>query len=485
MTQTTIPAEFERYLQEKINIGGASDMNQMIFAYIPDLDLESGIDRGFGLPDVGLWVHQQDVDQAGKLGDDSIVYSVVVPSAVPEFTFNAIYLNDKNVANSCGMVVYKATETKENGMATTKSLVQHYSGAAIMAGITVDAATWQLDYQTRLFGIEDDHRLNCLDSYGHTAFIDGFTVTQQADPTKYAITPGLVYVGGLRGTLDTESIQTITTKPNGIYIDLHSEGTALSKWNNVLTITLSASALSDYVDATGNQHYVAKLATINADGSIRDLRVEQTGDLERADNAATNVEIDAGSIDSKHVNLEQFWRGIDKKIAVLTLQIEKERVSIGEIIEITGNAANPAILKGYGTWSSFGAGLVTVGVGSHTDSRDENKTWIDGQTEGEYKHAQTEAEMATHDHTDTFAATTGNDTHGHTIAGIIHSGAPVSGGYDPTSGSPSGGIGSKMTSEDTHNHTVTITGAVQNAGSGNAANNTQPTIAVYRWKRTA
>ncbi len=77
---------------------------------------------------------------------------------------------------------YKAEETKENGMASTKSLVQAYDGAAKIAGITVDASTWQIDYQARLKGIEEDHRLACLDNYGHTAFVDGFDVSQQADP---------------------------------------------------------------------------------------------------------------------------------------------------------------------------------------------------------------------------------------------------------------------------------------------------------------
>lgn len=314
MTQTAIPVEFESYLQNKINDGGVPDMNQMIFAYIPGLDTETAIDRSLGLPDAGYWVHQQDIDQSGKLGDNALVYSVVIPSAVAAFTFNAIYLHDKNVSDSCGMVVYKDDETKEDGMAATKSLVQQYSGAAQMSGITVDAGTWQIDYQARLLGIEEDHRLTCLDSYGHSAFIDGFNVTQEADPTKYKITPGLVYIGGLRATLDAENIQTIINKPNGIYLDVHREGTALSTWDNVLTITLSETEITDYIDAQGKQHYVAKLAAINADGSISDQRIEQTGELERADNAATDDDIDAESTGEKHIKLPQFWGGIAKKV---------------------------------------------------------------------------------------------------------------------------------------------------------------------------
>ena len=34
MSQTAIPLEFERYLQNQISVGDAPDMNEMIFAHI-------------------------------------------------------------------------------------------------------------------------------------------------------------------------------------------------------------------------------------------------------------------------------------------------------------------------------------------------------------------------------------------------------------------------------------------------------------------
>ncbi|EOF9312238.1 phage tail protein [Vibrio fluvialis] len=274
MSLTAIPLQFEKYLQNQISVGNGPDMNEMIFAYIPDLDLTQPIGRSQGLPDVSLWVYQQDIDQVGKLGDNALVYSVVIPGSVDAFTFNAIYLRDKNVPNSCGMVVHKADETKENGMASTKSLMQQYTGAAQIAGIDVDAATWQINYQARLLGIEDDMRLANVDTYGHTAFVDGFEVVQQADPTKYAISAGVAYVGGLRAVLDDEVIQTINTKPNGLYLDVVRMGTVLSEWQNIVTISLSEVELVDYLDGNNQQHYVAKLAGINADGSVSDWRVK-------------------------------------------------------------------------------------------------------------------------------------------------------------------------------------------------------------------
>ena len=275
MSQTTIPLQFERYLQNQISLGNAPDMNEMIFAYLPDLDLGLPIDRATGLPDVNTWVYQQDIDQQGKLGDNAIAYSVVIPASVEEFTFNAIYLRDKNVNNSCGVIVHKLDETKENGMSSTKSLVQEYDGAAQIADIVIDAQTWQIDYHARLKGIEEDHRLACLDTYGHTMFIDGFEVTQQADPNKYIITSGLVYLGGLRAQSAVETVQTIISKPNKIFIDVNRVGTALSKWVNQLTIVISEIELADYIDEQGTPHFVAKVATINADGSVTDERIKK------------------------------------------------------------------------------------------------------------------------------------------------------------------------------------------------------------------
>ncbi|CAH8211928.1 hypothetical protein VAE016_370779 [Vibrio aestuarianus] len=102
MSQTAIPNEFAKYMQNQISVGLAPDMNEMIFAHIPDLDPSQPIDPTQGLPSVGTWVHQQDIDQLGKLGDNALVYSTIIEND-KEFTFNAIYLRDKNVSNSCGM----------------------------------------------------------------------------------------------------------------------------------------------------------------------------------------------------------------------------------------------------------------------------------------------------------------------------------------------------------------------------------------------
>lgn len=182
-------------------------------------------------------------------------------------------------------------------------------------------------------------------------------------------------------------------------------------------------------------------------------------------------------------NLGKWSEYFLERINELQQQIEKERVSVGEIIEITGVSTNPSILKGYGTWTSFGSGLVTVGVGNHTDSRGESKTWSDGQTEGEYKHVQTETEVGSHSHT------ASSDPHTHNLLGLTGgpfdltdnlSGNKIAGESQGGNSYTNNGVGGQQLVENT---AAQVT--VDSSPAATAMNNTQPTIAVYRWKRTA
>ncbi len=172
-------------------------------------------------------------------------------------------------------------------------------------------------------------------------------------------------------------------------------------------------------------------------------------------------------------NIGQWVQYLIDAVDGLQVQIEKERVSIGEIIEITGDSTNPAVLKGYGTWEAFGQGRVTVGVGSFQDDRGENKTWVDGQEEGEYRHVQTSSELASHSH----GTSVSSNTHSHEIK-HYRSSDDVG---DGISGAPTSTQVSTETETDTHTHTVTV----NPTGSSSPMNNIQPSVAVYRWKRTA
>jgi microcystin-dependent protein len=131
-----------------------------------------------------------------------------------------------------------------------------------------------------------------------------------------------------------------------------------------------------------------------------------------------------------------------------------------------------------------------------------------GQAFGAETHALTEAQLAAHDHPDTFAvgpggthnhngltSTEGEHNHGGNyvtttgpvITGRVNNIAPDGNGQVPVSGDNSGFAKSTATGDaGLHNHLIDavgnhvhpLTGAVSNAGAGQAHNNVQPSLAV-------
>lgn len=126
------------------------------------------------------------------------------------------------------------------------------------------------------------------------------------------------------------------------------------------------------------------------------------------------------------------------------------QLPVGSLYFNATDNTNPGTLLGYGTWASFGAGRVLIGVGTGTDANAEDMTFAQGDTGGEYEHTLTEAEMPSHTHD--IDDRTGNGSGGSRF------GSPNS----PTATFPS-----------------------QATGGDQPHNNLQPYIAVYMWKRTA
>ena len=123
---------------------------------------------------------------------------------------------------------------------------------------------------------------------------------------------------------------------------------------------------------------------------------------------------------------------------------------VGSIYMNATNSTNPATLLGFGTWSSFGAGRVLIGIDSSDTDFDTAE-----ETGGSKTHTLSVAELP---------------AHSHTISGnISRSGFSFEHHQ----------FNSRMPGEnfDTNPN-------VSNTGSGSAHNNVQPYIVVYMWKRT-
>ena len=312
---------FANYLQACLTNQTPVVLDEFVLANIPGLDPSNPISPDQGLPPANQIVHRRAVDQRGRINNDAVAYTIVMDTTVGDFSFNAMYLINK-ATGVVGMIVHKGLETKlktneatgQTGNSLVKSMLMEYDRASEATATHVDASTWQIDYAARLRGMDDDLRLQALQFFGPATFYgNGFNLVNESG--VYKVQPGVAYVGGLRAQLDEVKKVTPGAKPVGLWLDIYRAGSLLDAWVNHFTLTLSVPALTDYVDANGHQHHVAKVAIINANGSVTDVRrkrtIELTGDvtgkgiLEDAQGVSIAVEIKDGSHRHKWGELDQ------------------------------------------------------------------------------------------------------------------------------------------------------------------------------------
>ncbi|WCH28728.1 phage tail protein [Aeromonas salmonicida] len=302
---------FANYLQACLATQVPVVLDEFVLANIPGLDPSKPISPDQGLPPAGQIVHRRAVDQRGRINNDAVAYTIVMDTTVGDFSFNALYLINK-ASGVVGMIVHKGLETKlktheatgQTGNSLVKSMLMEYDRAPDATATHVDASTWQIDYAARLRGMDDDLRLQALQFFGPATFYgNGFNLVNESG--VYKVQPGVAYVGGLRAQLNEVKKVTPGAKPVGLWLDIYRAGSLLDAWVNHFTLTLSVPDLVDYRDTNGHQHHVAKVAIINANGSVTDVRrkrtIELTGDvtgkgiLEDAQGVTIAVEIKNGS----------------------------------------------------------------------------------------------------------------------------------------------------------------------------------------------
>ncbi len=268
---------FEQYWQSSLAAEQPVVLDEFILADIPNLDITAPIDPDTILPPESQIVHRQSVDQRGRINNNAVAYTIVMDTTVGDFSFNAMYLRNKQ-NGVIGMIVYKGRETKlktdqttgQTGNSLVKSMLMGYDQAAEATLTNVDAGTWQIDYAARLRGMDEDIRQLQADLYGHHTFVgDGFKVVETDG--AFQVTPGVAIVGGLRVELKQPEVIYPGTKPIGVWVDVHRAGSLLSEHQNHFTLITSVTDLTDHVDGSGYQHFVAKLGSVLAD-TIDDCR---------------------------------------------------------------------------------------------------------------------------------------------------------------------------------------------------------------------
>ena len=271
----------EKLFAAKAQANEQLDIDTFIFANVPAQDPTAPINRDEVLPTDHV-VHQQIVQQVGRINDNVVVYSTVLDSITGPFEFNWVGLyssvNQTLVAiNHIPSTAKTITEPGAAGNTLNRNFGIEYSGIADLTGINVAPETWQLDFTARLQGMDELTRNLAKDLNGPNSFIDyGFKVEPRPTANTFKVLPGIGYVDGLRVELETEEILIADSYPKNVYLDAYFDGEASSTWKPKHLLNITGDELVDYIDGTGKQHYLVKIAVISATDQVEDLRVSFT-----------------------------------------------------------------------------------------------------------------------------------------------------------------------------------------------------------------
>ncbi|WEM43521.1 phage tail protein [Photobacterium sp. DA100] len=250
-------------------------IDKMIFANVPNRQEYPQPDDVVPTDNV---VHQEAVEQRGRLSADSVIYSTTLTSDVGPFDFNwtGAYCSEYGVLVTIDHHALTPKTADEPGVAgntLVRSVVLEYKDIAEITNITVDASTWQYNANERMKKMDTDVAQAIIDQNGKDWFIeDGFLVTPQA--SAFNIKAGAGYVSGNRVTLEFDRNVQAPNKPSFIYVDAHREGTPTGEQVTLFDFVVTTEEKDDYTDANGVKHFVCKIAQVLADGSVSDLRPE-------------------------------------------------------------------------------------------------------------------------------------------------------------------------------------------------------------------
>lgn len=304
----------EQLFAAKAQANEKLDIDTFIFANVPGQDPNAPINRSEGIPTAHI-VHQQIVQQVGRINENVVVYSTVLDSVTGPFEFNWVGLyssvNDKLVAiNHVPTVTKTVTEPGAAGNTLNRNFGIEYSGIAELAGITVAPETWQLDFTARLTGMDELTRQLAADMNGKDWFIgDGFKVVPRSTVNTFKVTAGAGYVSGLRVELAADHILTLSSYPQFVYVDAWFDGTSGSTWKGQTAFTVTNTEMDDYIDLQGKQHYLFKLAEITAADAVKDLRKQGVIDKVSVNVNTLKSLANAKEEDGRYYNVTSFYAG--------------------------------------------------------------------------------------------------------------------------------------------------------------------------------
>jgi len=263
----------QQQIAKKQGDNATLNITQFILANVPDLGGEPAT-RIESIPSAGYIVDQLSVTKSGYVNTNQVVYSLVMGSNIGNYQFNWVGLvDDEGVLIAVTYV--PLTEKNKNdgavaGNTITRNFLISYSGIQQATSINVSAETWQIDFNARLSGIDERERLANLDIYGHEGFLsDGWKVTGSAG--TYSVAAGIGYVGGIRVKNATEQQITTNVFPNEIWLNVSLQGD-ISDVTAFAEFVIDTGPFADYVDGNGIEHYLTKIAELDASGAVIETR---------------------------------------------------------------------------------------------------------------------------------------------------------------------------------------------------------------------
>ncbi|XPV75196.1 MAG: phage tail protein [Desulfovibrio sp.] len=278
---TCITIDGENIIAAKQAAGEALVIDKFILANVPGLDPTAAMDRTEGKPAAEHIVYEYDIPlgNVGYVNPNQVVYSMILGSDVGPFSFNWLGLyssaNDKLVAITHLPTTDKIKSDLDNqisGNNLSRNFLLEFSGAQEIADVTVEAGSWQIDFTSRLNGIDKREQESNRDIYGNELFWKrGFEVVKNGD--KYEVSAGSAYVQGIRITTDKVEINPPLNTTVNIDVALVPSGSDVVAETNIIM-----GSKPNYTDG-GIFHYVIPLADIDGAGVITDRRrVEDIAD---------------------------------------------------------------------------------------------------------------------------------------------------------------------------------------------------------------
>ncbi|WP_268799074.1 phage tail-collar fiber domain-containing protein [Pseudomonas huanghezhanensis] len=267
----------ESLIAQKLNAGEVLEVVRFVLALVPDLNPDQPVDRDGAKPPAEQVVLTQEYSQKGFVNPNQVVYSLMMGSELGDFDWN--WMGLETAEGVLLSVAYVPIQQKRKnipphqiGNNVTRNFLVAFDGAQALTEITVDASTWQHDFNVRLHGIDERERLSNREIYGRACcFGSGYELVRIND--GFQLQPGLAYVEGIRlalaSAIDVPQPPGANTSAWLVVSLARDRNDVVSRWE-----LLYAEEMADYVDGNGAAHFCERIATV-VEGRLIDTRAAE------------------------------------------------------------------------------------------------------------------------------------------------------------------------------------------------------------------